>query len=216
MRGLGGLLSDTGLAQTVERLAYGEPLTKGTGFATRMKPETANAVMALAPEAVPIGRAAMAGVRATKGLPVGASTEAITRGMLPSPKSLTMPSVPTVEQMQKYGRTEVVPLSQAVSFQTARKWDKFNAGEHPGDLVAGFGDKPLALRLETGEYVIYDGNHRTDLALKKGETKLPMYVIDVKSYDPAHAGRRPAPEKMSDDDLLKALLGEQAGGLLDR
>lgn len=73
MRGLGGLLSDTGLAQTVERLAYGEPLTKGTGFATRMKPETANAVMALAPEAVPIGRAAMAGVRATKGLPVGAS-----------------------------------------------------------------------------------------------------------------------------------------------
>jgi hypothetical protein len=72
MRGVGGLLSDTGLAQTVERLAYGEPLTKGTGFATRMKPETANAVMALAPEAVPIGRAAMAGVRATKGLPVGA------------------------------------------------------------------------------------------------------------------------------------------------
>jgi hypothetical protein len=73
MRGVGGLLSDTGLAQTVERLAYGEPLTKGAGFATRMKPETANAVMTLAPEAVPIGRAAMAGVRATKGLPVGAS-----------------------------------------------------------------------------------------------------------------------------------------------
>jgi hypothetical protein len=73
MQGIGGLLSDTGIAQTVERLAYGEPLTKGTGFATRMKPETANAVMALAPEAVPIGRAAMAGVRATRGLPVGAS-----------------------------------------------------------------------------------------------------------------------------------------------
>jgi hypothetical protein len=73
MRGVGGLLSDTGLAQTVERLAYGEPLTKGAGFATRMKPETANAVMTLAPEAVPIGRAAMAGVRATKGLPVGLS-----------------------------------------------------------------------------------------------------------------------------------------------
>jgi hypothetical protein len=66
MRGVGGLLSDTGLAQTVERLAYGEPLTKGTGFATRMKPETANAVMTLAPEAVPIGRAAMAGARAAE------------------------------------------------------------------------------------------------------------------------------------------------------
>lgn len=73
LQGLGGLLSDTGIAQTVERLAYGEPLTKGTGFATRMKPETAAAAMTLGPEAVPIGRAATAAVRATKGLPVGAS-----------------------------------------------------------------------------------------------------------------------------------------------
>jgi hypothetical protein len=128
-------------------------------------------------------------------------------GLLPSPKSLTMPSVPTVEQMKQYGRTEVVPLSQAVSFQSARNWEKFNAGKGPGDLVAGYGDKPLALRLETGEYVIYDGNHRTDLALSKGKTELPMHVIDVKSYDPAHAGRKPVPDKISSDELLKMLLG---------
>jgi hypothetical protein len=128
-------------------------------------------------------------------------------GLLPSPKSLTMPSVPTVDQMKQYGRTEVVPLSKAVSFQSARNWEKFNAGKGPGDLVAGYGDKPLALRLETGEYVIYDGNHRTDLALSKGKTELPMHVIDVKSYDPAHAGRKPVPDKMSSDELLKMLLG---------
>ena len=127
---------------------------------------------------------------------------------LPSPQSLTMPSVPTVEQMQQYGRTEVVPLSKAVSFQSARNWDKFNAGKGPGDLVPGFGDKPLALRLENGEYVIYDGNHRTDLAIQKGQTGLPMNVIDVKSYDPAHAGRKPVPDKMSADDLLSALFDE--------
>ena len=128
---------------------------------------------------------------------------------LPSPQSLTMPSVPTVEQMAKYGRTEVVPLSQAVSFQSARNWENFNAGKHPGDLVAGYGDKPLALRLETGEYVIYDGNHRTDLALQKGQTELPMYVIDVKSYDPTHAGRKPVPPSMTDDELLSSLLGDE-------
>jgi hypothetical protein len=73
MRGVGGLLSETGIAQTIDRLASGEPLTKGKGFATRMKPETAAAAMTLAPEAVPIGRAAMRAVRATEGLPVGAS-----------------------------------------------------------------------------------------------------------------------------------------------
>lgn len=71
MQLLGGLISDTGIPQTVDRIASGEPLTKGTGFATRMKPETAAAVMTLAPEAVPIGRAAMRAVRATEGLPVG-------------------------------------------------------------------------------------------------------------------------------------------------
>ena len=73
MRGVGGLLSETGIAQTVDRLASGEPLTKGTGFAIRMKPETAAAAMTLGPEAVPIGRAAMRAVRATEGLPIGAS-----------------------------------------------------------------------------------------------------------------------------------------------
>lgn len=73
MRGIGGLLSETGIAQTVDRLASGEPLTKGKGFATRMKPETAAAAMTLGPEAVPIGRAAMRAVRATEGLPIGAS-----------------------------------------------------------------------------------------------------------------------------------------------
>jgi hypothetical protein len=108
--------------------------------------------------------------------------------------------------MQKYGRVEAVPMSQAVSFQNARNWDRFNAGVHPGDLVAGFGDKPLALRLETGEYVIYDGNHRTSLALQKGQTALPMHVIDVKSYDPAHAGQRPAAPKQDGDEILRLLL----------
>ncbi len=134
-----------------------------------------------------------------------AGTTKLPSGLLPSPKSLTMPSVPTVEQMKQFGRVETVPLSKAVSFQSARNWEKFKAGKHPGDLVAGYGDKPLALRLETGEYVIYDGNHRTDLALQKGKTEMPMHVIDVRSYDPAHAGRKPAPETMTTDELYNLL-----------
>jgi hypothetical protein len=146
--------------------------------------------------------------RKNEDLAMGFAGTTIGKPMLPSPKSLAMPDVPTVEQMKQYGRVEVVPLSKAVSFQSARNWEKFNAGKHPGDLVAGYGDKPLALRLETGEYVIYDGNHRADLALRKGKTELPMHVIDVKSYDPAHAGRKPVPSNMSDDEILNILLGK--------
>lgn len=143
-----------------------------------------------------------------KGLPVGMSIKDVTgaQGMLPSPSSLTMPSVPTRENMQSFGRVESVPLANAVSFQSARKWDKFNKGEHPGELIQGYGDKPVALRLENGEYVIYDGNHRTDLALKAGQKELPMNVIDVKSYDPAHAGRKPVASNINADDLLAELL----------
>jgi len=124
---------------------------------------------------------------------------------IPAPSTLTMPDVPTVENMQQYGRVESVPLSAVRSFQSARNWDRFTANQGPGALVEGYGDKPLALRLETGEYVIYDGNHRTDLAIQNGETAMDMHVIDVKSYDPTHAGRKPVPSSMTDDELLAAL-----------
>jgi hypothetical protein len=125
MRGVGGLLSDTGLAQTVERLAYGEPLTKGTGFATRMKPETANAVMALAPEAVPIGRAAMAGVRATKGLPVGAGI--VYHGSPYRFNRFDPTKIGSGEGAQAYGYGHYVAESPQVAkgYQSATSKDKF-------------------------------------------------------------------------------------------
>jgi len=198
------LLGVPAVQQTMERMAYGEPLTTGRGMTTKPRAEAVEAAMTLLPMAA-------GAAKATKGLPVGASIENVgKKGLLeskiPSPQSLTMPDVPTVEQMKKHGRVETVPLSEVVSFQSARNWDKFNKGEHAGDLVKGYGDKPLALRLETGEYVIYDGNHRTDLAMQAGKTELPMNVIDVESYDPAHAGRKQVPSKISDDELLKSLL----------
>jgi hypothetical protein len=109
--------------------------------------------------------------------------------------------------MQQLSRVENVPLANAVSFQSARNWANF--GKNPrGDLIQGYGKNPVALRLETGEHVIYDGNHRTDMALRAGKKDLPMHVIDVKSYDPAHAGLKPVPSKISDDELLRQLLGE--------
>jgi len=213
MQGIMSMLGVPAVASTLNRMSYGAPLTSGAGGlggTTRVLPDVLDAALAVAPMAPAAGQLAKRAVMATKGLPVGMGIKDTGKGILPSPKNLAMPDVPTVEQMEKYGRTEVVPLSKAVSFQSARNWDKFNARKGPGDLVPGFGDKPLALRLENGEYVIYDGNHRTDLAMQKGQTELPMNVIDVKSYDPAHAGRKQVPDKMSADDLLSALFDKQA------
>lgn len=129
MRGVGGLLSDTGIAQTVERLAYGEPLTKGKGFATRMKPETAAAAMTLAPEAVPIGRAAMAAARATKGLPVG---NAIVYHGSPYRFDRFDPTkIGSGEGAQAYGYGHYVAQAEDVAkgYQKATSKDKFISGQ---------------------------------------------------------------------------------------
>lgn len=57
---LSNLLGLPAVAATAERMGYGEPLTTGKGMTTRLRPETIEAALAVAP-----------GVSATKGLPVG-------------------------------------------------------------------------------------------------------------------------------------------------
>jgi len=50
MQGFAGLLGTTGVPQTVERMAYGEPLTNiGRANVPLLKPETADALMTVAP-----------------------------------------------------------------------------------------------------------------------------------------------------------------------
>jgi hypothetical protein len=72
MQGFAGLLGTTGVPQTVERMAYGEPLTNiGRANVPLLKPETADALMTVAPFA-PKG---MKMIRATEGMPVGMSID---------------------------------------------------------------------------------------------------------------------------------------------
>ena len=78
MQGLASLLESTGIPKTVERAAYAESPAGLLNALTNvnranvplLKPETADALMNVAPFAAPASRALM---RATKGLPVGAS-----------------------------------------------------------------------------------------------------------------------------------------------
>ena len=72
MQGLAGLLESTGIPKTTERMAYGEPLTNiGRANVPLLKPETADALMTVAPFA-PKG---MKMIRATEGIPVGMSID---------------------------------------------------------------------------------------------------------------------------------------------
>ena len=59
MQGLAGLLESTGIPKTTERMAYGEDLTNiGRANVPLLKPETAEAMMTVAPMVGPAGRLA--------------------------------------------------------------------------------------------------------------------------------------------------------------
>ena len=66
MQGLAGLLESTRIPQTTQRMAYGEPLTNiGRANVPLLKPETAEAMMNVAPFAPAVGKAGKAVARMT-------------------------------------------------------------------------------------------------------------------------------------------------------
>jgi hypothetical protein len=182
MQGLGGLLAETGIPATVERMSYGEPLTKGRGMTTRLRPEAEAALMTLAPEAVPIGRAAMAGIRATKGLPVGAAT--VYHGSPYRFQRFDPTKIGSGEGAQAYGYGHYVAESPAVAkeYQSALSnksgeillnGKKFNPSNYEvTQIVARYSDNPKELNSRLNEYVSkYAGNPYSDVELAQRAIK---------------------------------------------
>lgn len=80
MQGIAQFLGVPAVSQTLDRLSYGEPLTTGAGGlggTTRLRPEAIEAAMTVAPMGRPAATAAKRAALATKGRPVGMSTEAV-------------------------------------------------------------------------------------------------------------------------------------------
>lgn len=127
---------------------------------------------------------------------------------LPHSSSLAIPPSPSAADMMRKARIEEVPLAQIRGTQPKMQWEKFDAGDHPPPLLSGYADRPIAVRREDGEYLIFDGHHRAVRALNNKIDTIPMYVIDAKDYAPEFAGRKPHRSSISTDDLLKQLLGE--------
>jgi hypothetical protein len=98
MQGFAGLLGTTGVPQTVERMAYGEPLTNiGRANVPLLKPETADALMTVAPTAKAAGAvgkrvARMAGQEITDVMS-GMPSRSLLGAMTPQPMQIVPPSV---------------------------------------------------------------------------------------------------------------------------
>lgn len=109
---------------------------------------------------------------------------------LPTSENLNMPEIPTKNLMDKFSKIESVPLSSVRAGQSKMNWDDFNKGKHPEPLIKGYEDKPVAIKLRNGEYIIQDGHHRTVNEINKNKNAMEMYVIDAEKYDPVNAGRK--------------------------
>ena len=95
MQGLAGLLESTGIPKTTERMAYGEPLTNiGRANVPLLKPETADALMTVAPMMKSAGTAAK-GVARMAGSEINAAMMGERGGLLgamtPQPKNILPP-----------------------------------------------------------------------------------------------------------------------------
>jgi hypothetical protein len=117
MQGLAGLLESTGIPQTTQRMAYGEPLTNiGRANVPLLKPETADAMMNVAPFAPAVGRLASRAVRATEGMPVGMSIKDVSKGVvkeMPQRTSLLdMTRTPSEAEIQKLSREDLIKWLQ--------------------------------------------------------------------------------------------------------
>jgi hypothetical protein len=117
MQGLAGLLESTGIPRTTQRMAYGEPLTNiGRANVPLLKPETAEALMNVAPFAPAVGRLASRAVRATEGMPVGMSIKDVSKGVvkeMPQRTSLLdMTRTPSEAEIQKLSREDLIKWLQ--------------------------------------------------------------------------------------------------------
>ena len=132
LQGLGRLIESTGIPYTAESLSY-DPTGRGLftgagglGGTTRMRPQALEAAMTVAPMVGPTARVASRGVMATKGLPVGMSTEAV-GGM-----GFLRPTVAPQEEALRLAQQRAVQVGQSTNPETRMLQQGFESDWYHG------------------------------------------------------------------------------------
>ena len=114
-QGVAQFLYGTGIPKTLDRLSYGDSLFSGAGGlggSTRMRPETAEALLNVAPFAPVASRVAGRMIKATEGLPVGMGIKDVGKGMvkeIPKKSSLLdMTRTPSEAEIKKLSREDLI------------------------------------------------------------------------------------------------------------
>jgi hypothetical protein len=107
----------------------------------------------------------------------------------------TKPIIPLTQfDMAGNSRVEDVPLSKVFSGQADRdmRWGDNSSGKYGDTQIPGYGDRPVVVKMPDGNYHLQDGNHRTALAMQRGDEAMPMHVIDYNAFDSGIEGPAPA------------------------
>jgi hypothetical protein len=170
MQGLAGLLESTGIPQTTQRMAYGEPLTNiGRANVPLLKPETADAMMNVAPLMPAVGKAGKAVARMA-GEEINAAMMGERGGLLgamtPQPMNIVPPNVARQINMP-------VNLPQSKEFMTAVKNEPSAQVTDEGLLMnlvrKQLPEQSMAESVRTGVFYLPEGQS-ANLKYYKGKT----------------------------------------------
>ena len=111
------LLGIPAIQQTMERVAYGEPLTTGRGMTARVSPEVAEAAMTLLPAAAGTARVAERGAMAA-----GRAGERIAERMVPQIMERGGMPAGLLQDLAQGSRSQITPqISQQMAREAAEK-----------------------------------------------------------------------------------------------
>jgi len=154
-------LSVPAIQRTLERLSYGEPLTTGRGLTTRMRPDTVDAAMAVAPAVAKWPKQALGAAGALVGADASALGGKAMVGALPR-NNMSADYLKNLVSSQRYIDRDVIAKKIKARDFTVKITPAF---ELDGETV----------------HAIEDGHHALEAAIRSGNR--PKFVIQNASQN---------------------------------
>lgn len=164
------LLGVPAVQQTMERMAYGEPLTTGRGMTTKPRAEAVEAAMTLLPASAGLAKA-------TKGLPVGASIKDVgTKLKVKPPTDDVYEVMDATFEFGKLGGNKTLPIDQLTG--GVRMTDPKEA-KRVQDLAEKISspDGYVSRIIVDDSGNVLEGQHRLEALRLLGQKNVPVAVI---------------------------------------
>jgi hypothetical protein len=167
------LLGVPAVQQTMERMAYGEPLTTGSGMTTKPRAEAVEAAMTVAPVAGLLGKA-------TKGLPVGASVKNIAK--VDELTGLPLNADGTVTVYHHTNKKAAEQITSTKKLKSAGEPDVYVTTEKEPNT--GYGDTVVPVRINPEKLILDDEfpSGRMDFRIPSGKSGVPIKLEPKPSY----------------------------------